>query len=292
MNMKYRGAVASFAALVLLMPSGSLSLAAQDAAVPPQPVEIDGAVSRVYKSVNGTDLRLHVFNPQDHGTAKAIPAIVFFFGGGWRAGTITQFTPQAKHLAQRGMIAIVADYRVSGRHKTTPFEAIADAKSAIRWVRAHATELGIDPNRIAAGGGSSGGHLALSAAVLDQFDEMNEDRRVSSRPNAVVLFNPAVDTTAVPAFGDRGRDGSPLHHIRPGLPPTLIVHGKADATVPYADVDRYCSEATKQGNRCQLIGYENATHGFFNPQNADGKWYRETLLEVDRFLVGIGYLRG
>jgi acetyl esterase/lipase len=284
---------------------GSFSVVAQDAVVAPQPVEIDGALSRVYKSVNGSELRLHIFNPQNRGTATAIPAILFFFGGGWRAGTVNQFMPQSKHLAQRGMIAIVADYRVSGRHKTSAFEAIADAKSAIRWVRVHATELGIDPNRIAAGGGSAGGHLALSAAVFDQFDEMNEDRRVSSKPNALVLFNPAVDTspeagtrapaagaTSAAAFGDRGREGSPLHHVAPGLPPTIILHGKADTTVPYADVDQYCSEATKRGNRCQLIGYENATHGFFNPQNAGGKWYRETLLEVDRFLVEVGYLRG
>src|SRR5262249_22791415 len=142
-----------------------------------------------------SELRLHIFNPQNRGTVTAIPAIVFFFGGGWTNGTVTQFIPQSKHLAQRGMIAIVADYRVFGRHKTSAFEAIADAKSAIRWVRAHATELGIDPNRIAAGGGSAGGHIALSAAVLDQFDDMNEDRRVSSKPNALVLFNPAVDTS-------------------------------------------------------------------------------------------------
>ena len=169
----------------------------------------------------------------------------------------------------------------------------SDAKSAIRWVRVHASELGIDPARIAAGGGSAGGHIALAAAVLDGFDDPNEDRRVSSKPNALVLFNPAVDTTSVAArFGDLGRDGSPIHHLGPGLPPTIILHGKADTTVPYTDVERYCAETTKLGNQCQLVGYEGATHGFFNPPNADAKWYRETLLEADRFLTRIGYLKG
>ena len=273
---------------------GSLSFA-QGAAVPPQPLEIEGALSHVYKSTEGSELRLHIFTPKNRGTATALPAIVFFFGGGWASGNIDQFAPQSKHFAQRGMVAIVADYRVFGRHKTNAFEAIADAKSAIRWVRIHASELGIDPTRIAAGGGSAGGHVALSAAVFDEFDSKDEDRRVSSKPNALVLFNPVVDTSALretlaARLGGRGRDGSPFHQIRPGLPPMLILHGTADVTVPYGDVDRFCSESTKRGNHCQLVGYEGASHGFFNPQNADGKWYRETLLAADRFLTQLGYL--
>ena len=293
-----------FSCAALLLWS-SLSVIAQELAPPPQPLEIAGAQSRVYKTVNDVELRFHIFSPQNPGTASTIPAVVFFFGGGWTGGNVNQFVPQSRHLAERGMIAIVADYRVFGRHKTGAFEAIADAKSAIRWVRAHATELGIDANRIAAGGGSAGGHVALSAAVFDRFDETNEDRRISSKPNALVLFNPAVNTdpgraaqdaggardTLAARFGDRGREGSPYHHIGPGLPPTIILHGKSDATVPYVDVERFCSEATKHGNRCLLVGYEGATHGFFNPGNAGGKWYRETLLEADRFLTQIGYLR-
>ncbi len=280
--------------------------AARDVAIQPQPLAIDGALSRVYKSVESVDLRLHIFNPPQHATDAATPAIVFFFGGGWMAGTVNQFVPQARHFASRGMVAIVADYRVFSRHKTTPFEAIADGKSAIRWVRAHAKELGIDPGRIAAAGGSSGGHVALSTAVLDGFDEAAKDKGVSSRPNALVLFNPVVDTTAESdaarsggrgaeafkaRFGERGREASPFHHLRPGLVPTLILHGKADTTIPYSDVERFCAQARKLGDRCELVGYDAAPHGFFNPQREEGKWYRATLAEADRFLTGIGYLR-
>jgi acetyl esterase/lipase len=258
----------------------------------------------VYKSVDGADLRLHIFNPQKGGTAAA-PAIIFFFGGGFTNGPVTQFTPQSIYLAKRGMVAIVADYRVFGRHQTSPFEAIADAKSAIRWVRAHAEELGIDAERIAAGGGSSGGHLALSAALINSLDEVGEDRRISSKPDALVLFNPSLDTSPESGFsngdakalvkarfGNRWREGSPFHHLRPGLAPTLILQGKADETTPYLDAEKFCAEASKHGNQCQLFGYEAATHGFFTPDRADGIWYRETLLAVDRFLTDLGYLQG
>jgi acetyl esterase len=290
---------------LLLLLCGSFSLHAQDV-VELQPATVEGAVSRVYKSVDGAELRLHIFNPPRHDASALTPAIVLFFGGGWTGGTVRQFVPQSKHLSERGMIAIVAEYRVFSRHKTSAFEAITDGASAIRWVRAHATELGVDPNRIAAGGGSSGGHVALSTAVLDGFDDVNEDRRVSSRPNALVLFNPAVDTSLETAsgargragdtikarFGGRGRDGSPFHHLRPGLVPTLILHGKDDTTIPYSDVERFCAQVRKHGDRCELIGYEGAGHGFFNAQRDDGKWYRETLLAADRFLTEIGYLRG
>jgi acetyl esterase/lipase len=219
----------------------AVSLAAQQA-LPPQPTSIEGASAHVYKTVSGTELRLHVFSP-GNGRSTSTPAVVFFFGGGWTSGTVTQFVPQAKHLADRGMVAVVADYRVFGRHQTSPFEAVADAKSAIRWLRTHGPEFGVDPSRIVGSGGSSGGHIALSAATFDAFDEPGENTKVSSKPDALVLFNPAVDTgretppALVQRFSGRGRELSPLHHIRRGLPPTLILHGKADGTVPYSDVE-------------------------------------------------------
>ena len=272
----------------VLVLAGVVALDAAQAQAPPQPTTVAGAVTHVYKSIAGTELRLHVFVPPTR-SPKPEAAIVFFFGGGWRTGRIDQFVPQSRHVSDRGMVAIVADYRVAGRHNTTPFEAIADAKSAIRWVRAHAAELKIDPARIAAGGGSAGGHIALGAAVLQAFDEPAEDKRVSSVPDAMVLFNPVVDTTAptlLERFGPRQADASPQHHIRKGLPSALILHGRADATVPYASVERFCADSTKAGNQCRLIGYDGATHGFFN----GGKWYEETVREMDRFLTALGYL--
>lgn len=277
-------AVTVYALLGLCTPVWAL---AQNPPVPPQPLSLEGAVSHVYKSINGTELRLHVFSPPNHSSSMSRPAILFFFGGGWTQGSVEQFAPQSKYLAARGMVAIVADYRVFGRHKTSPFDAMADAQSAIRWVRSRAEELGIDPNRIAASGGSSGGHIALSAAVFGGVDETG----ISAKPNALVLFNPPVDaSTETERFGDQWKDGSPLHHIGRNLPPTIILHGRADTRVPYAEVEQFCVETRKLGNRCELFGYDGAPHGFFNPGRDGGRWYRETLFEVDRFLTAMGYL--
>ena len=86
-----------------------------------------------------------------------------------------------------------------------------------------------------------------------------------------MLFNPAVDTSRdspglTDRFGKRGREASPAQHVMPGLPPIpFLLHGKADATVPFADVERFCAAATERGNQCRLVGYEGAAHGFFNP---------------------------
>ncbi len=143
--------------------------------VAPQPTSLPGAESKVYKTIGETMLMLHIFQPADRKAGETRPAIVFFFGGGWRQGTVTQFVEHSKHLSSRGMVAIVADYRVKSRHGVTPVECIADAKSAIRWVRSHAKEFGIDPYWIAAGGGSAGGHLAAATATVREFDEKGED---------------------------------------------------------------------------------------------------------------------
>jgi acetyl esterase len=285
---------AYFAALLVLAACAPCSLVAQTTATPPQPTTIEGATTHVYKTVHGHELRLHVFAPEPYEAAPARAAIVFFFGGGWLAGDIREFVPQARYLARRGMTAIVADYRVFNRHGTSAFDAMTDAKSALRWVRSHAAELGIDPDRIAAGGGSAGGHLALAAVIFDGFDDPAEAQEISAKPNALVLFDPVVDASAEPfnaRFSGRGLEGSPLRHDVRFLPPTIILHGLSDKTVPYADVERFCTRARDRGLPCKLVAYPGAGHTFFHQDVAGGKWYRATLLEVDRFLTRLGYLR-
>jgi len=245
-----------------------------------------------YKRTGEVALLAHVFGPEEGGTAPSA-AIVFFFGGGWTGGTPTQFYPQCRHLASRGMVAISAEYRVRDRHGTTPVECVADGKSAVRWLRANAAELGVDPSRVAAAGGSAGGHVAACTALVPGFEEPSEDAGISSVPDALVLYNPVVDATwgsLSKRFGDRARALSPRHHIRAGAPPTLIFHGIEDRTVPYAQVVDFGEAMRSAGNACEVVGFEGQAHGFFNQGRGDGSAFAETLRQTDAFLTSRGYL--
>lgn len=289
-----------FLALALLMPSLAPAQEAKAKRGFSYPPTFEGAAVETYKEINGTKLNLWIFQPEGKATPDAKrPAIVFFFGGGWSSGSPAQFERQSRHLASRGMVAITADYRVATRHKVKPTECVADAKSALRWLRKNAERLGIDPNRIAAGGGSAGGHLAAATATLPGLDQSGEDHSVSAVPNALVLFNPALvlapfgemtlkgfeAKTSSERFGCQPEAISPIHHVREKLPPALIVHGKADTTVPYASAEAFAAAMKKAGNRCELVGYDGQPHGFFN-----GPGYEPTLAEMDKFLVSLGYL--
>lgn len=248
----------------------------------------------VYKRVGAVELQLHVFNPADHAPGDHRPAIVFFFGGGWAEGTPAQFYPQARRFAENGVVAMSADYRVRTRHNTTPFECVRDGKSAVRWIRRHAAELGIDPDRIVAAGGSAGGHVAACTALIRGHEEDGEATDVSSAPDALILFNPVIDTTergyGMEAVGRaRKTELSPAHHVRGGLPPTLIFHGTADRTVPFENAERFARLMQEAGNTCILVPFENKGHGFFNASffrpGSDNKDFEATMARSLVFLA-------
>jgi acetyl esterase/lipase len=266
---------------------------------------MEGAAVEVYKTIGDVKLNIYIFNPPRHAAGAPKPAIVFFFGGGWRSGTPGQFEQQCRYLASRGMVAMTADYRVASRHNVKAVDCVRDAKSAIRWVRQNAARLGVDPKRIAAGGGSAGGHLAAAAGTIPDLDEPGENLSISSRPNALVLFNPALVLAPAPgrplsraAADMRERAGiepervSPFHHVSRGAPPAIIFHGKADTTVPYATAELFAKKMTEMGNRCELVGFDGEAHGFFNYGRGGNKAYLETLIKADEFLASLGYLKG
>ena len=279
-----------FAGGVLLV--WCVAASAQEGAFSYPPALPDARV-HTYKTVDEVVLRLWVFQPEDRADAEARPGAVFFFGGGWRTGSPAQFERQAKALRDRGMVGIVADYRVSSRHATHPWHAVADAHDALRWVRSHAGELGMDPERIAAGGGSAGGHLAAATATLAHPE--GPDRELV-RPNALLLFNPAVviadleGTQRSEALAERFerplRAMSPYHHVAPGHPPTIIVHGAADTVVPLDDALAYCERVVAAGGDCNPVLYDGAGHGFFNRE----PYFDSTLQQMLGFLERLGWL--
>lgn len=270
------------------------------------PPEMPGAKEETYKTVGDTKLKLFIYEPDDLKAGDARPAVVFFFGGGWRGGSPRQFLPQSKYLATRGMVAMAADYRVASRNHVKAIDCVRDAKSAIRYVRKNSARLGIDPNRIVAAGGSAGGHLAAATGTIDGFDEPGEDTSTSSRPNAMLLFNPAVvlapvegielDEERLKGLADRvgtePRELSPYHHVAKGVPPTAIFHGKADSTVPHATVVAFARAMQDAGNRCELFSYDDQGHGFFNYGRGRNEMFVATMKAADKFLASLGYVQG
>jgi acetyl esterase/lipase len=252
-----------------------------------------------YKTIDGIELKLHVFEPAGHQSTDQSSAIIFFFGGGWSSGDPKQFYEQARFLADRGMVAMSAEYRVKSRNNTTPFEAVKDAKSAVRWVRQHAKELGVDPDKIVASGGSAGGHIACCTGVIEKFDEAGEDLSVSSVPNSLILFNPVLDTTEKGYGRDkvgtaRMTEISPCHHVHSGIIPTLLMHGTADHTVPFENAERFARLMKEAGNECVLVAFEGMDHGFFNGSlfrpKSDETNFNLTMKQTVGFLQSHRYL--
>jgi acetyl esterase/lipase len=256
-----------------------------------------GVVKHVetYKTIGDIQLKIHIYEKEGRDRSKPAPAIVFFFGGGWVGGSPGQFFHHCDHLASEGMVAMSAEYRIFSKHKTSPFECVQDGKSAIRWVRANAKRLGIDPDRIAAGGGSAGGHVGACTGVIEGHEEPGEDTALSSVPNAMVLFNPVIDTTekGYGAKKVKGRETeiSPCHHVRANLPPTLIFHGTKDTTVPFENVERFQRLMKEAGNECEVMPFEGKAHGFFNfGRDPDNASYLATIKRMDEFLTKLKFL--
>ena len=247
----------------------------------------------LYKTVDTTQLYLTVYPSAIKVPDNKSAAMVFFFGGGWNNGTVKQFEPQAIYFSQRGMTCILVDYRVREKHKATPFESLKDAKSAIRYIRAHANDLHIDPTKIVAAGGSAGGHLAAATALITDYNESTDNSSVSCIPNALVLFNPVFDNGpggyGYERIGEAYKNFSPLHNIKSGAPPTIVLLGEKDHLIPVETAKYYKTVMEKVKSRCDLFLYEGQGHGFFNFKNLE--FYKKTVSETDTFLQSIGFLK-
>ena len=249
--------------------------------------------THLYKQVEGRDLRLLVIKPPDWKATDQRPALVLFHGGGWTGGTPTQFNDQATYLAQRGLVCVQVEYRLVKDIPGPPTNCVRDAKSAMRWVRSHAAELGVDFNRIGAGGGSAGGHLAAFVGMVEGNDDPKDDVKISPKADALVLFNPVFDNGpdggwGMQRVGDRFKEFSPAHNITPDDPPAIVFLGRNDPLNGVPVVERFQSNMKKAGVRCETRFYDGQAHGFFNGE----PWKTVTLIETDKFLTSLGWLKG
>ncbi|MBI5396508.1 MAG: alpha/beta hydrolase [Verrucomicrobia bacterium] len=247
----------------------------------------------VYKKVGDRELHLNIFEPAGHKASDRRPCFISIHGGGWTGLSPRRQYPFAAHFAKCGMVGISVEYRlVKPNSGVTVFDCVKDGRSAVRYVRAHAAELGVDPQKLIANGGSAGGHVAAGTALFEGVDEAGEGTSVSCVPNALVLYFPVIDTSKEgygnAKIGERWQEISPLHRVKPGVPPTIIFHGTGDTVTPFKGAQAFHDAMLKAGNRCELDVHEGGKHGYLL---FDRALYEDTLRKTEAFLKSLGFLK-
>lgn len=194
--------------------------------------------------------------------------LVAFHGGGWVEGSPQMWEKFGLALAPHGITVFGPAYRLLGQEHPTRslWDLVEDAHAAFAWVHANADEFSLDPARIGAAGGSAGGHLALSLALLPPQPPAVR----SPLPAFLILCNPVTDTSpegfGQHLLGEVCHGLSPLHALDASslLPPTLMLHGTADTTTPIEGARRFRDRGAALGARCDLREYPGRKHAFFN----------------------------
>ncbi len=254
------------------------------------PVAAADEVSLIYKTVGDRDLRIDCTRPADWKATDRRAAVVFIHGGGWTGGKPGQFSSHSEELAERGVVCFRVEYRLLAKSDNAPpVTCCEDVSDAFRYVRGQASRLGIDPDRIAAGGGSAGGHLAAFLGMMD--DEVVDG--VSRKPEALLLFNPVYDNRPGQWGSQRVKDQvdkfSPSENISSDDPPAIVFLGTADALIPVATAERFRDKMRQAGLRSELFLYKDQPHGFFNAGRDGGKPYRSTMDRSLAFLESLSW---
>lgn len=286
--------------LVIIGAMLAATLTRAEIKTPPSPT----METRIYKQVAGRELQVDVFQPAGGPAQTGRPAIAFFHGGGWVFGRPAEFHEACRRYAAMGFVTFAFQYRLSinadGTYPhpdITLVESVKDARSALRWLRANATALGIDPHRIVVAGQSAGGQLAWSTALFDTINEDSDDLTISPRPDALLLYSSNYNTMEVWAdlIMDKRRaqiwSVSPYHNLKPGLPPALAFHGREDATVPYYSVQLFTQKTRELGNAFELVTVDGRQHYLGEGNEKYARYFDEAILEqTDGFLRKLGFM--
>ena len=249
-----------------------------------------------YKETDGHKLALHIFDAKrTQGDNSSPPVLLLFHGGAWQYGGPQAFYEHCRYFARHGLTCISVLYRIGSVHGTDARAAVQDARAALAYLHRHADKLSIDTTRIAAGGGSSGGHLAAALGVPLPLPDDNPNPLPEIRPHALILYNPMIDLAPCSPDHHLVKDYweamSPLQHMDSTNPPTLILLGTADPEVPVTTARAYCKAMAAHGADCQLELYEGAKHGFFNPGVENNRYFDATNARVIRFLSDLDFVR-
>jgi acetyl esterase/lipase len=272
-----------------------------------------------YRIADSHRLSLDIYLPPVGTTSPAPgpgrPAILAIHGGSWIGGSKRLFRPSpwnphptAIRLAESGFVVIAADYRLARPGAPAWPAARDDLREAVRWIRRHGRELGVDPGRIAALGQSAGAHLA---AVLGTPPDPPDPDDESSRVQAVISFYGPSDLERLPSqrvrplahepvrafLGDdeatrseMARAASPVHQVRGDTAPMLLIHGTRDLWVPIAQSEELARSLEAAGVVHRLIRVEGARHGFEaevkDPEVRDPR-RRDLLPEIFAFLRNV-----
>jgi acetyl esterase len=247
--------------------------------------------SYIYKTSAGVERRMEIFFPPQHDPNKAkVPGLILFHGGGWTGGSLNQFRVACAYFASRGLVCATAEYQMLAKpaikdlppgqsHKRV---CVTDAKSAIRWFKQNASELGLDPARIITGGGSAGGHISALATLNPGLNDPADHTDIDTRVVAYLWFNPAFspDDSADPEIDI-------LTQLKADLPPAIVFFGDQDTWKKGWDAahQRWLQLGTQSIQLQLAIGQ---AHSFFNKD----PWQTLTLLAADQFLVEQGLLQG
>lgn len=251
--------------------------------------------SYIYKSVDGQDLSLHVFEPKG-GTGNLQTAIVLYHGGGWEGGEPDYLFAHCSYFARLGYVAISVEYRLAGVGLNTVFDCVDDARDAFYWVAANAGSLGVLEDRIVVGGESSGGHLAGCVGYI-------QDPRLSGipvpqpEPAACILVNPIVDLTSIswamskpglsPGDIPAAESISPIFHVDSDSPPAVLLHGSDDTIVSPQQSKDFAQSLYSHSIVAQLRIWDGKPHAFFlylPPGYSDKPTIKLSLLEIEAFL--------
>jgi len=246
--------------------------------------------SYTYKQSGGKPREMEIYFPPNHDPSKSkVPGLILFHGGGWSGGTLDQFRVACAYFASRGLVCATVEYRMMNKNDTKLPEGesnkrvcVTDAKSAIRWFKQHAGELGIDPARIITGGGSAGGHISALATMNPGLNDPADPKDIDTRVVAYLWFNPAF------APGDnKDPEIDILTHQKANLPPAIVFFGDQDKWKDGWDKAqaKWVSLGTKT---IDLQIAQGQTHSFFNKE----PWRTITLIAADKFLVKNGFLTG